>query len=437
MDEYTHKNEVQSKSAKAAVSQKKNKMPLEDKRDKNYSLQRNNTGLPDILKTGMENLSGKNLDHVQVHYNSPKPSAVQAHAYAQGSNIHIAPGQEKHLPHELGHVVQQMEGRVKPTVMIGGTPVNNNPGLEQEATQMGQRAIQRASLVRSPVSSSPMQAEKLNKNHTAQFHSMEHLGIPGINYTVMSQAGYGQWKDTVQAKSTINGVHHNDDQVVVTQFQNSMEVQQYFLSNRAVGGLVVLEGILSLAAGVAILALSHGVALAPGIAAILVGIAKIVRGAVTIHGNDKPTNKQKALIDSLRLFEAAAGLVGAAMGGNIAGVVFGVAKSLRSVLHFFIDFMDKDNSPIVHKVLSGVAAALHWIEVGAGVASGVVDAKGASHLLGTGNTLAGASKAVTASSSLAVAASKTVRASNQTAGAVKLIRSSPQPSENSALIDDK
>jgi len=104
--------------------------------------QENKTGLPDNLKSGMENLSGQSLDHVKVHYNSPKPAAVQAHAYAQGSDIHLASGQEKHLPHELGHVVQQAQGRVKPTTSVGGMQVNDNPGLENEATMMGQKAMQ-------------------------------------------------------------------------------------------------------------------------------------------------------------------------------------------------------------------------------------------------------------------------------------------------------
>lgn len=108
-------------------------------------IQRNNTGLPDNLKTGMETLSGMNLDHVKVHYNSSKPSAVQAHAYAQGSDIHLAAGQEKHLPHELGHIVQQAQGRVKPTTSVAGVDVNDNPGLETEATKMGEQALQRAS----------------------------------------------------------------------------------------------------------------------------------------------------------------------------------------------------------------------------------------------------------------------------------------------------
>jgi hypothetical protein len=108
--------------------------------------QENKTGLPDNLKSGMENLSGMSLDSVKVHYNSAKPAAVQAHAYAQGTDIHLGSGQEKHLPHELGHVVQQAQGRVKPTTSVGGMAVNDNPGLESEATRMGDVALQKAAI---------------------------------------------------------------------------------------------------------------------------------------------------------------------------------------------------------------------------------------------------------------------------------------------------
>lgn len=107
----------------------------------NMPVQRNQTGLPDNLKSGMEKLSGINLDHINVHYNSPKPAALQAHAYAQGSDIHLASGQEQHLPHELGHVVQQAQGRVKATTQVAGQAVNDNAALESEATQMGARAL--------------------------------------------------------------------------------------------------------------------------------------------------------------------------------------------------------------------------------------------------------------------------------------------------------
>ncbi|MFY7804359.1 MAG: DUF4157 domain-containing protein [Limnoraphis robusta] len=103
----------------------------------------NQTGLPDNLKAGIENLSGYSLDDVRVHYNSPKPAQLQALAYAQGTEIHVAPGQEKHLPHEAWHVVQQMQGRVKPTMQMKGVGVNDDVGLEKEADAMGGEALQR------------------------------------------------------------------------------------------------------------------------------------------------------------------------------------------------------------------------------------------------------------------------------------------------------
>jgi len=101
----------------------------------------NLTGLPDDLKSGIENLSGFSMDDVRVHYNSSKPATVQALAYTQGTDIHVAPGQEKHLPHEAWHVVQQKAGRVSPTTNINGMPVNDNAALEHEADVMGEKAV--------------------------------------------------------------------------------------------------------------------------------------------------------------------------------------------------------------------------------------------------------------------------------------------------------
>jgi hypothetical protein len=102
----------------------------------------NNTGLPDSLKSGIETLSGLSMDDVKVHYNSDKPAQLQAHAYAQGTTIHLAAGQEKHLPHEAWHVVQQKQGRVKPTIQLkGNLKVNDDAGLEKEADIMGNNAM--------------------------------------------------------------------------------------------------------------------------------------------------------------------------------------------------------------------------------------------------------------------------------------------------------
>ena len=102
----------------------------------------NNTGMPDNLKAGIESLSGFSMDNVRVHYNSSKPATVQALAYTQGTDIHVAPGQEKCLPHEAWHVAQQMAGRVSPTTNINGMPVNDNAALEHEADVMGEKAVQ-------------------------------------------------------------------------------------------------------------------------------------------------------------------------------------------------------------------------------------------------------------------------------------------------------
>lgn len=101
----------------------------------------NNTGLPDKLKSGIETLSGIAMDNVRVHYNSAKPAQLNAFAYAQGTNIHIAPGQQQHLPHEAWHVVQQAQGRVKPTMQMNdGVQVNDDTSLEREADIMGAKA---------------------------------------------------------------------------------------------------------------------------------------------------------------------------------------------------------------------------------------------------------------------------------------------------------
>ncbi len=73
----------------------------------------------------------------------PGPAPAGAQAYAQGNDIHLGAGQEQHLPHEAWHVVQQAQGRVRPTMqMAGGVPVNDDAGLEREADVMGGRAVQ-------------------------------------------------------------------------------------------------------------------------------------------------------------------------------------------------------------------------------------------------------------------------------------------------------
>lgn len=114
--------------------------------------QENKTGLPDNLKAGIENLSGYSMNDVKVHYNSSKPAQLNAHAYAQGTDIHLGSGQEKHLAHEAWHVVQQKQGRVQPTTqMKGGVNVNNDVSLEREADVMGGKALQAKKVIPAPI----------------------------------------------------------------------------------------------------------------------------------------------------------------------------------------------------------------------------------------------------------------------------------------------
>jgi len=106
----------------------------------------NKTGMPEQLKSGIESLSGMDMSDVRVHKNSSNPAQLNALAYAQGNDIHLGAGQEQHLPHEAWHVVQQRQGRVKPTVQMAGEMVNNDASLEKEADVMGSRAaVQRMS----------------------------------------------------------------------------------------------------------------------------------------------------------------------------------------------------------------------------------------------------------------------------------------------------
>jgi hypothetical protein len=118
-----------------------NRMQLQRRQADQLAPRPNRTGLPDRLKSGIESLSGLSMDHVDVHYNSAQPAQLGALAYARGNEIHVGPGQEKHLPHEAWHVVQQAQGRVKPTLqMKGGVRVNDDSGLEHEADVMGAKA---------------------------------------------------------------------------------------------------------------------------------------------------------------------------------------------------------------------------------------------------------------------------------------------------------
>lgn len=156
----------------------------------------NRTGMPDHLKTGIENLSGIALDDVKVHYNSSQPAQLNALAYAQGTDIHIGPGQERHLPHEAWHVVQQSQGRVRPTLQAKGVSINDNEGLEKEADVMGGRAFQFVESQSGAIAQ--RKSQKIANNYTSQQRSIvqkkgnEPIQLKGDKYYWVKPNG-GTW----------------------------------------------------------------------------------------------------------------------------------------------------------------------------------------------------------------------------------------------------
>ncbi|MCH5271853.1 MAG: DUF4157 domain-containing protein [Lachnospiraceae bacterium] len=106
--------------------------------DKQSAGKENRTGIPAQLKERLEQSTGISLDDVRVHYNSALPAKLDAWAYTKGNEVEIGPGQERHLPHELGHVVQQKLGAVRANAMhSSGVALNTDPGLEYQADEIG------------------------------------------------------------------------------------------------------------------------------------------------------------------------------------------------------------------------------------------------------------------------------------------------------------
>jgi len=113
---------------------------------------------------------------------------VNAHAYAQGTDIHVASGQERHLPHEAWHVVQQAQGRVKPTLQMKGVAINDDLGLEREADMMGARAVDHAAQ-RLPGGS--ISAQRMSLGHGSTAAKLGPTTMQRVVYKTMAE----MWAD--------------------------------------------------------------------------------------------------------------------------------------------------------------------------------------------------------------------------------------------------
>lgn len=202
------------------------------KKDKAAPASVNKTGIPSQLKENIEQTHNVSLDNVRVHYNSQKPKELYSHAYTQGSHVYISPGQEKYLSHELGHVVQQMSGRVRPTLRIKGININNDSTLEREADMLG----------RCQIHTSNIHDENMGQNNIAQCYFYDIKSIYELTNTDMhtSSQKLRDYNIKMNRQGIINGniefSGHDDTYILYengspTLFSSS-EKLCYFLKSR-------------------------------------------------------------------------------------------------------------------------------------------------------------------------------------------------------------
>jgi hypothetical protein len=103
--------------------------------------------LPDAVRGQMEAALGADFSAVRVHV-GPQAERIGAVAFTLGNDLYFAPGRfqpdtiqgKQLLGHELAHVIQQRQGRVRASG--GGVAVVQDRVLEAEADRLGMRAAQ-------------------------------------------------------------------------------------------------------------------------------------------------------------------------------------------------------------------------------------------------------------------------------------------------------
>jgi hypothetical protein len=169
--------------------------------------------LENALQEQMSASLGHDFKRVRVHTGAEADALnqqLQARAFATGQDIFFRQGEYRPgassgrylIAHELGHVVQQAQGRVKPTMQLkDGVPVNDDQGLEHEADVMGAKALaptaQRKQLqaiadsrIQSP--SEPLQFKSPGPEATPLFYDQDPQAHPeyGLYHALMASLGF-------------------------------------------------------------------------------------------------------------------------------------------------------------------------------------------------------------------------------------------------------
>ncbi|WP_198145046.1 eCIS core domain-containing protein [Microscilla marina] len=219
---------IQSKQSKLGGPIPSKQGKLDPIKAKQRPIQRAEKGKPSSqgsstetqLKHNVSQLMGVDVTNTQVHYNSDKPTQLKAEAFAQGNQVHLAPGKERHLGHELAHIGQQKQGRVKPTLqMKGGTSINDDPQLEQEADKIGDKALQ-MKLPQGSTLPLPQKSTPSGNNAPVQRVIMTK---DGTKYDSNS-AGQGNWSENVKKLMILPDLFLILNHDTLTQFTNGKEV---------------------------------------------------------------------------------------------------------------------------------------------------------------------------------------------------------------------
>jgi Domain of unknown function (DUF4157) len=159
-------------------------------------------GLPEDLVNGFKAATGHDLSDVIVHYNSDKPAQVGALAYAQGNDIYLGPGQEKHVDHEAAHLVQQREGRVQANAAVKGMAVNNSKSLESEADALATRARQMKAAPAAGAQAGGYQSKALQMRADTRGPMQMKGGVAQMKIDTK----FGEWHDDTYATKTDGGL---------------------------------------------------------------------------------------------------------------------------------------------------------------------------------------------------------------------------------------
>jgi hypothetical protein len=184
--------------------------------------------LPDGVRQKMEAFFKTDFSNVRI-FQGTQAQSIGAHAFTMGSDIYFAPGQyspdtprgQQLLGHELAHVIQQRQGRVR-APQGKGTMVVNDHGLEAEADRLGARAA----AFRAPVQAKQAATHKLvigaymhrDANLPPDLAGHAFVAIQGPTggrqtwgFSPQRYSQFNPQKDLGRLRAGVPGVVHRDD----------------------------------------------------------------------------------------------------------------------------------------------------------------------------------------------------------------------------------